>query len=100
MGSLLLLLACGSSLRLIQTPPTGPTSTLPPYRARALYLAGKIAMEQEDPQTAVQAFSRASLLDPDSPVVLLALADAEEAAGETAAAQQHRKKAAELALPQ
>ena len=96
MVSLLLLLACGSSLRHIQAPPTGLPSTLPPYRTRALYLTGALAMERQDPQTAVTAFSMAALLDPESPIVLLALADAEDAAGDRKAASRHRQRAAEL----
>ena len=101
MGSaLLLLLACGgSTLQHIRPPPTGPVSTLPPYRARALYLAGAMALERGDPSTAVQAFSQAALLDPRSAAVYLGLARAEEAAGNHAAAEQHRQKAAALQAP-
>ncbi|MFT5680641.1 MAG: tetratricopeptide (TPR) repeat protein [Myxococcota bacterium] len=95
MVSLMLLLACGSPLRHIQPPPVGPTTTLPPYRARALYLAGSIAMERGDPETAVEAFSRASLLDPDSDEVLVALADAQEAAGDADGAQETRERTEE-----
>ena len=101
MGSaLLLLLSCGGSvLHHIQPPPTGPVSDLPPYRARAPYLAGAMALERGDPQTAVQAFSQAALLDPTSAAVLTALAAAEEAAGDPDAAARHRQKAATLLSP-
>jgi cytochrome c-type biogenesis protein CcmH/NrfG len=92
MASLLLLLACGSPARHIQPPPVVVTSTLPPYRARALYLAGAIAMERGDPGTAVMALSEAALLDPRSPAVLRALADAQEAAGDPTAAAATRAR--------
>lgn len=92
MASLLLLLACGSPVRHIKPPPAGPTSTLPPYRARALYLAGAMAMERDDPETAVEAFSRAALLDPDSTAVLIALAEAQEASGDAAGAKKTRER--------
>jgi len=88
----LLLLACGSPVRHIQPAPSGPTSTLPPYRARALFLTGAIAMERDDPAAAVEAFSRAALLDPDSTTVLAALADAQEASGDPAGAEETRAR--------
>lgn len=101
MGSaLLMLLSCGGSvLQHIQPPPTGPVSVLPPYRARALYLAGALALERGDPHAAVQAFSEAALLDPMSAAVRTALADAEDAAGNPEAAARHREKASSLASP-
>lgn len=77
---LLLLLGCGSSLRHIQSPPPGPVSALPPYRARALYLAGAMAMERGEPQAAVDAFSAAVQLDPNSETLKQALQAAEQAA--------------------
>ena len=88
----LLLLACGSPVRHIQPAPSGPTSTLPPYRARALFLTGAIAMERADSEAAVAAFSRAALLDPDSTTILAALAEAQEANGDTTGAEQTRAR--------
>lgn len=101
MGSaLLLLLSCrGSALQHIQPPPIETVSERPPYRARAHYLAGALALERGDPHAAVQAFSQAALLDPKSASVLEALADAEDAAGSAAAAAQHREQAAALRAP-
>ena len=99
-SALLLLLACGSSvLHHIQPPPQRAASGLPPYRARALYLAGAMALERGEPQIAVEALSQAALLDPRSATVLLALANAEEAAGNPEAASRHREKAAALQSP-
>ena len=99
MGSaLLMLLSCGGSvLKHSEPPPTGTVAELPPYRARALYLAGALALERGAPQAAVQAFSEAALRDPMSAAVLIALADAEDAAGNSEAAARHREKATTLA---
>ena len=99
-SALLMLLACGGSvINYIEKPPVVPASGLPPYRARALYLAGAMALERGEAQAAVEAFSQAALLDPRSAAVLIALASAEEAAGNPAAASQHREKAAALQAP-